>query len=309
MEENQIEISWIIATRNRKDRLQWNIEKLLDTIKKNEEIIVIDGNSTDGTEEYLDQLYKSGKINKYIRGKDRNQAHAWNKGLLAAKGKYIKKIIDDDVFDIETIRKCANKMNELPESDICISEDLSMEIFHSETVYRHSRYKEFLKWKNQEVPSFTFGDVHLIIRRSSLPLLGLYDISFTMMDYEYSLRVSYCGAGILFYTGCNALTMNSRETITANVSRKQLMKEGVRANAMYEYAGDQSSISHWSKIKIFIGKKRDILLKQYRIKNQEIENSENIESILKSYDYALNRLIQENIQHPGNFDFYKPEYK
>jgi glycosyltransferase involved in cell wall biosynthesis len=309
MEENKLEISWIIATRNRKERLQWNIEKLLGTIKTNEEIIVIDGNSTDGTEEYLSNLHQLGKIQKYIRGKDRNQAHAWNKGMLAAEGKYIKKIIDDDVFDLESIRKCVTKMNEIPESDICISEDLSMEIFNSDTIYRHSRYREFIKWKNKEVPSFTFGDVHLIIRRSSLSLLGLYDISFTMMDYEYSLRVSYSGAGILFYNGCNALTMNSRETITANVSRKQLMKEGIRANAMYEYAGDQSNISHWSKIKIFIGKKRDILLKQYRIKHQENENTKYNESILQSYDYALNRLLQENIQHPGKFDFYKPEYK
>jgi glycosyltransferase involved in cell wall biosynthesis len=306
MEQSQIEISWIIATRNRRERLQWNIEKLLEKITSNEEIIVIDGNSNDDTEKYLSSLYQLGKIQKYIRGKDRNQAHAWNKGMLAANGKYIKKIIDDDVFDIESIRKCVEKMNEIPESDICISEDMSMDILNPETVFRHTRYHEFLNWKSNIYPSFTFGDVHLIIRRSSLALIGLYDTSFIMMDYEYSLRISYCGAGILFYTGCNALSINSKNTITANTSRKQLLKEGIRANAMYEYSGDQSQISNWSKIKIFIGKKRDTLFRNFKESGSKLNESITIETINKNYNIAHNRLIQENIKNPGKFDFYKP---
>lgn len=306
IEMNNIEISWIIATRNRINLLKWNIHQLLMQIQPNEEIIVVDGNSTDGTEEYLRNLFEEGKIQKYIRGKDRNQAHAWNKGMLAAKGKYIKKIIDDDIFDLTSIRKCVEKMNENPESDICISEDMSMDILNPEITYRHSRYQEFLKWKNNTYPSFTFGDVHMIIRRSSLPLIGLYDTSFIMMDYEYSLRISYLGAGILFYTGCNALSINSRNTITANASRKQLLKEGIRANAMYEYSGDQSQISNWSKIKIFIGKKRDILIKNLKETESNPNKTIPFETIHKNYNIALNCLIQENKQNKGKFDFYKP---
>lgn len=303
---NKIEISWIIATRNRICQLKWNINQLILNKNENEEIIVIDGESTDGTEEYLNDLLNEGKIQIYIRGKDKNQAHAWNKGILMAKGKYIKKIIDDDVFDLASIRKCVAKMNEIPESDICISEDMSMDVLNPQTIYRHSRYNEFLKWKSNTYPSFTFGDVHMIIRRSSLPLIGLYDTSFIMMDYEYSLRISYLGAGILFYTGCNALSINSNHTITANASRKQLLKEGIRANAMYEYSGDQSQISNWSKIKIFIGRKRNILFKSIKIPKSKPQESINIETMYKNYDIALNRLILENKQNKGKFDFYKP---
>jgi len=306
MEINEIQISWVIASRNRYERLKWNLEYLLEHIKKDEEIVVVDGESDDETESYLTQLKNEGKIQTYIRGKDKNQAHAWNKGFLAAKGKYIKKLIDDDILDIISIRKCISKMNENPEADICISEDMSMDVYNPDSIMRHSRYDAYTKWKNGEVPSFTFGDVHMIIRRSSLALIGLYDTSFIMMDYEYSLRISYLGSGILFYSGCNALSIMSNETITANASRKQLMKEGSRANAMYEYAGDSANISQWSKIKIFIGKKRDKILKKTQSIHQEKLAVVSHSEIHTLYNKALARLIQENNLHKGEFYFHKP---
>jgi glycosyltransferase involved in cell wall biosynthesis len=306
MEINRIQISWVIASRNRYERLKWNLEYLLAHINENEEIIVVDGNSDDETESYLTQLKNDGRIQTYIRGKDKNQAHAWNKGFLAAKGKYIKKMIDDDILDIISIRKCISKMNENPEADICISEDMSMDVYNPNSIMRHSRYDAYTKWKNGEVPSFTFGDVHMIIRRSSLALIGLYDTSFIMMDYEYSLRISYLGSGILFYTGCNALSIISNETITANASRKQLMKEGSRANAMYEYAGDRANISQWSKIKIFIGKKRDRILKIKHVNQKENKALSSTTEIQNLYNNALARLMQENNLHNGKFYFHKP---
>ena len=57
-----IALSYIIATRNRLPFLTITLEKLIRELLEDEEIVVIDGNSADGTKEYLLQLYNEGKI-------------------------------------------------------------------------------------------------------------------------------------------------------------------------------------------------------------------------------------------------------
>jgi len=310
-QSHPVRISWIIATRNRLPFLQYNLEKLTNLTAPDEEIIVVDGNSTDGSTQYLQQLLSENKIQKLITGKDRNQAHAWNKALLFANGKYIKKIIDDDIFDHAEILKCISYMENNPEADICISEDLSASIIHPEQYERHSRKAAYEKWVNHLVPSFTFGDVHMIIRRSSLALIGLYDCSFIMIDYEFSLRISYLKANIVFYTGCNALTVSSPYTITSNVALSSLKQEAIRANTMYAYAGDSAQISNWSKIKIRIGKLRDKYLRTTNNKNTNAHPDQILspEEIFKRYDIMSELLQTENQKYPGKFFYKKNEQK
>lgn len=303
MESGPVKISWVIATRNRRHLLSIGLERLIAARLPDEEILVVDGNSTDGTQDYLKALYSEGKIQNLILGKDRNQAHAWNKAFLSARGTYIKKIIDDDVFDVDAIRKCVQKMEETPEADICISEDMSMSLGQPDSLSRHSRIEAYTRWVQKEVPSFTFGDVHMIIRRSSLSLIGLYDASFVMMDYEYSLRISYLRAGILFYTGCNAMSVSSPITVSSNVTRAVLDKEGVRANAMYEYAGDGSEISLWSRCKILVGRTRDKVFGK-RHQNTSVRAAQLTESeTINAYQHAVLKLTEENQKRPGSFLF------
>ena len=51
------QLSYIIATRNRLPFLKITIEKIIDNIQPDEEIVVVDGNSTDGAKEYLNKLF------------------------------------------------------------------------------------------------------------------------------------------------------------------------------------------------------------------------------------------------------------
>lgn len=303
MEPDKIKISWVIASRNRLTLLRLCIERLLANLKPDEEILVADGNSTDGSVEYLQELKQAGKIHGFISDRDRNQAHAWNKIFLLAKGTYIKKLIDDDLVDLDAVRICVQEMDKFPEADICISNDMSMRIDRLESIQKHSRLEAFQQWAKGLIPSFTFGDVHLIIRTRSLPLIGLYDPSFTMMDYEYSLRISYLKAGILYYTGHNALSVSSNVTVSSQVTRELLDKEGLRANTMYEYAGDGSEISTWSRIKITVGKLRDKLIGKSGIHNPEAEKTLSPDEMIIQYQKAYQLLLEENRKNPGQFYF------
>lgn len=303
MELDSIRISWVIASRNRLGLLKLCIERLLENIQPEEEILVADGNSTDGSVEYLQGLLQSGKIHGFISERDRNQAHAWNKVFLLANGKYIKKLIDDDIVDIDAVRICVNEMEKYPQADICISNDMSMRIDQLESLEKHSRLEAFQTWASGKVPSFTFGDVHLIIRKKSIPLIGLYDPSFTMMDYEYSLRISYLKAGILYYTGYNALSISSNLTVSSQVTRALLDKEGIRANTMYEYAGDGSEISTWSRIKIRGGKIRDMIFGKKNAHNLNVEKELSPIEIENQYKKAYQLLLNENKKEIGKFYF------
>jgi glycosyltransferase involved in cell wall biosynthesis len=289
-----IEISYIIATYNRLAFLKITLGKLLDERQPDEEIIVVDGNSTDGSKEYLQKLFELGKIHQYISELDRNQAHAWNKGMLMCRGIIIKKIIDDDVFCYKAIRECKRYMLKNPDVDVMISNDLSSSLNNYKDVQKLSRQSQFEAWSRGITPSFTFGDVHLLIRKSALANIGLYNTSFVMMDWEYSLRISYLKANIVYYTGYNALSVSHPQTVTSLKNNKLITEQGRRGNLFYEYPGDHADISLWSKIKIGLGKL--IYLKN---RTTTYANKQPGESLTEIYNYYYNHISELN--NAGNF--------
>jgi len=292
------QLSYIIATFNRLPFLKLTLGRLIAELQPGEEIVVVDGNSTDGSKEYLQQLFDEGNIQQFISEPDQNQAHAWNKAMLMARGEIIKKIIDDDVFCYTAIRKCKDFMIGHPEVDAVISNDLSSSVADHTQIQKLSRLPQFEKWKNGLVPSFTFGDVHLLIRKSSLALVGLYNTAFVMMDWEYSLRISYAKANIAYFTGYNALSVAHPETVSSSKNHQFIAEQGRRGSVFYEYEGDGAGISAWSKLKIAAGKR----LKPVAAAGEQTaaHTAENIASI---YSYYYNYLADLNNAQESTFLF------
>ena len=74
------------------------------------EHIVIDGASTDETDVLLKEYKTKGYIN-FFSEKDTSKVHAYNKGIMRAKGKYICFLSVDDFFhDITAIQDVVNLM-------------------------------------------------------------------------------------------------------------------------------------------------------------------------------------------------------
>ncbi len=291
-------LSYIFCTRNRLPFLKINLKYLFENIRDDEEIVIVDGDSNDGTKEYLQSLYEQGKIHQFISEPDRNQAHGWNKAILMARGQLIKKIIDDDLFCFPAIQACKNYMLEHPEIDLCISNTLGTNLANYRNINQESVSDQYLRWRNGDVKSFFFCDISLLLRKNSISLLGLYDVSFTMMDYEFALRVSYLRANIAYYTGYNAISIFHSNNVTSNVPQKRRILEGKRANPMYEYNPD---ISVWSKTKIFIGKNLQrfgIWKKKSEAHKDKQTKKTELESI---YDYCYKKLNKFNIENHGKF--------
>ena len=246
-------ISYIIATKNRLSFLKILFSQLLPGLQPDEEIVVIDGQSNDGSVAFLEALLKDGKIHQFISEPDRNQAEAWNKGMLMARGTIIKKLIDDDVHDFAAIRTCRDFMLQNPRIDACISNTLETNLTHPDAISHSGRLPWFMDWKAGKVPSFSFGDVYLLLRRSSLSFIGVYDTTFKMIDWEYSLRMSYLGTNIAYYTGCNSMSVSTPGNVTSTATKQLLKREEKIGMLKYDYAGDKAGISKYSRLKIAVG--------------------------------------------------------
>lgn len=91
--ENNILVSVIIPTYNRKDIVLEAIKSVLNQTVKNFEVIVVDDGSTDGTKEYLESLNLPIKI---ISKKNGGVASARNEGIKFAQRKYVAFLDSDD---------------------------------------------------------------------------------------------------------------------------------------------------------------------------------------------------------------------
>ncbi len=222
-----ITLSYIIATKNKLPYLKAGLEKLIAQKKPDEEILVADGASTDGTAEYLAELKAAGKIEYFVSEKDFGLAHALNKLVLASNATLLKYLTDDDAFDYATIRKCREFMLAHLEIDLVNTEggslnDPSRTIAQDDPlqIVRALTYKQpYRKWQEDHTP-FYFCDLGIMFRRSSLPVIGFWNVLFPGPDIEFSLRTSKGRVNIAWYTGYSYVNISNPQSVSMVFMRK-----------------------------------------------------------------------------------------
>ena len=83
-----------------REHLEGAIESVLQQDYDNVELIVIDGGSTDGTLQVVQD--QEDCIDYYVSEKDIGIADAWNKGLACASGDIIGFLNADDYYSVNT---------------------------------------------------------------------------------------------------------------------------------------------------------------------------------------------------------------
>lgn len=182
-------LSFAITTYNRLDFLVQAMSRLLDARQADEEIVIVDGGSTDGTVEYLEKLAAEGKIDVLVSEPDRGQGHGINKAILRSSGDLIKPINDDDLYDYESIAAARRFMQATPSVDVLCSTVQIVVWEPNPHLICHPVINDASVFPRRTRP-FVFGDIGMLIRRDSLSLLGLFNPEIAWIDYEYSMRIT-----------------------------------------------------------------------------------------------------------------------
>ncbi|NVO32126.1 glycosyltransferase family 2 protein [Hymenobacter lapidiphilus] len=213
---SEYRVSYLVTTYNKLPYLRQVLGRLVAARLADEEIVVADGGSTDGTPEYLRELFEAGQIQQFVSERDKGESHGFNKCMLMAKGEMLKYVTDDDAFNYPTIRACVDFMQEHPEIDAVMGYNATTQ----EEDLTYARVKEdpavdFMRWYEHKEPFWMIG-LPLLIRRSSLPLLGLFYTGVVFVDLEYTYRISTVKANIAW---CTALLSMHVDNPNGNFNR------------------------------------------------------------------------------------------
>jgi len=226
---NEITLSYVLTTYNKLPYLKLVMNDLLNNCREGEEIIVTDGGSTDGTVQYLQELYRDGKIHQLVSGKDFGEAHGFNRGILMARGEIVKLLSDDDVFDYEAIRLCKNYLLANKGVDMIATNGIGEIMSGQFTPFKFDT--EFGQYAKNKIP-FPFTGLGLIFRRTSLSIFGLFNTSFKRVDAEFSLRVTASKSNLVWYTGYTWLHLGNNDS-NSHKFRSQMESELERLKSLY----------------------------------------------------------------------------
>lgn len=246
MDTEPIKLSYLVITKNKLPYLKNRLEKFFEEKKEDEEILISDGESTDGTREYVEQLKKEGKISYHTSENDVGIAHALNKLALHARGTLIRFITDDDAFSYPVIKDCKEFMLAHPKIDIIFTNGGTKDQTREKPVRPLIYHPLYEKWlKNRSI--FTATDLGAMFRRSSIPLLGLWNTSFPAPDAEFTFRTMTSKANVAWCTGFSFVNVSTPQSVSIAYMR-QIKKDMDRLNKYYLNKNPDSFITEKWKV-------------------------------------------------------------
>lgn len=223
-------LSYVLTTYNKLPYLKQVIERLVAARQPDEEIVVADGGSKDGTPEYLQGLFDAGLIQQYVSERDKGEAHGFNKAMLRAKGELLKLITDDDAFCYPAIREAKAFMLAHPEVDVLTG---NTGLIHLEKLGTATLYDDvadnFRRWLAHKEVVWMIG-LPLIIRRTSLALTGLFHTGVVQVDTEFTYRITGLNVSLAWSTAVLSVRLENPQ------SNFRVMNQGKGRSASTEEA-------------------------------------------------------------------------
>ena len=187
-------ISFVLTTKNRASYLEKALEDTKKLTGPNDELIIIDGNSTDGTKDIIEKHLDS--VDTFISENDEGQGHAYNKGLLLSSGKYICYLTDDDVFYREAVEQAAGIMDNNPDIDVLIPGGMKEKNGKEKYVYMPEG-SDFGK-NVESLYMNSWCGLGFFIRASSIAKAGLSDPNCVAHDNSYIAQCISRGLNVKF---------------------------------------------------------------------------------------------------------------
>ena len=201
---NQPLVSIITVVYNNSKHIRTAIESLLSQDYSKIEHIVIDGGSTDGTIEIIEEY--GDKISVFLSEPDEGIYDALNKGIVRANGDYLGILHSDDIFcDDKVVSDIIQKLRDT-ETELCFS-DLVIVDEVSGKVMRYVMAHFFRRWMLR----IGFFPPHptVFLKRSIFDEFGLYSKNYKIAgDFDFLIRVFY--GRKINWTYMNRITVKMR---------------------------------------------------------------------------------------------------
>lgn len=185
-----LKVSVITASLNRRDFLR----RAINSVREQKDVdfiehIVVDGCSTDGTVELLQEYQNSLVV---LREPDKNVYEAWNKGVCLATGDIICFLNSDDTLPPDAIMHVRQLFALNPDADM-VSGCVSLDAYPGGN-YRIIDYHPTVSLREQDIgPGIPITNGRFI-RRSFLNGVGPFDDSFKLVsDRDWLLRALLAG--------------------------------------------------------------------------------------------------------------------
>ncbi len=191
-------ISYILMTKNRADKLREALSSCREYKRSDDELIVIDGASTDKTDNVVKEF--SDIIDIYISEPDINGPEALNKGFLLSRGKYIKPLQDDDTFYKEALEQAYQVMESNPEVDLLVCGGVREVDGRTVNVYIRPGNKFGVSVDDyfQNRKQYPLSGCGLFFRRNLLNTVGLFEADRPFPDLGFILRSIYMKNNVRF---------------------------------------------------------------------------------------------------------------
>ena len=187
-------VSYIITTKNRAEYLKQTLETHQKLFTPEDEVIIVDGLSSDHTADVVKQY--ADLVDIFISEPDKSGAHALNKGILVSRGKYIKQLPDDDIIYPEAMEQAVQVLEKHPEVDLMVCGGTRVVGERPTLVYLPPGFH----YGKSVMDVFNHGacGTGFIFRRSCFPLIGLLHPTNMIADQEIVLRAISRGANVKF---------------------------------------------------------------------------------------------------------------
>lgn len=187
-------VSYILTTKDRAKYLDKALNEYRKLIKPEDELIIVDGASKDKTSKIIAKY--SDMVDVFVSEPDIGGVHALNKGILLARGKYIKNLTDDDEIYPEAMEKAIKVLEKHAEVDVLVCGGTKQHGPNYSVFYLPKGVNYGQNIKN--VIKYGACGVGFIIKRKSLAISGLFplglagDVNFIMKCIWLGLNVKFC---------------------------------------------------------------------------------------------------------------------
>lgn len=176
-----MKLSIITINFNNRDGLQKTIDSIVSQTIKDFEWIVIDGGSTDGSLELIEQ--NADHFVYWVSEPDKGVYNAMNKGMAQAKGDYLLFMNSGDWFYNET------------SLERCFAHEFNADVMYGDCLFHYSDHDA--KWHNPSPMTFEFlyrsclSHSSSFIRREVLVKDGYNEDMRIASDYEFWLKLAF----------------------------------------------------------------------------------------------------------------------